>query len=184
MLSLFERGSTDVLAHQQAKGECAWNLTKGVGIASSRLHLQEILGVLELFWRVAASSSFALLSLYPDKLSQTKSVVAGSCLLLRDLHIGKHYPDFLCSVLMKKKLRAASQTVGLSLSHVFSETVQCETVPTSEQEYHQHVSGQTHLPLLPNAHPSFLGPNLGLRTSPVLPLHPSPEVPGSCSGSY
>lgn len=141
LLSLFERGSTDVLAHQQAKGECPWNLTKRVGLASSRLHLQAILGVLELFWRVAASSSFAVLSLCPDKLSQTKSIVAGSCLLLRDLCIGRHYPDSVCSVLMKKKLRSASQAVGLNLSHVFSETVQCETVPTSEQEYHQHVSG-------------------------------------------
>lgn len=120
----------------------SWNLTNGVGLTSSRLQLQAILGLLELFWRAAASSSFAH-SFYPDKLSQTKSVLAGSCVLLRDLHIGRCYPDSLCSVLMKEKLRAASQAVGLNLSHVFSEIVQCETVPRSEQEYHQHVSGQT-----------------------------------------
>lgn len=74
LLGLFGRGSIDVLAHQQAKGECPWNLTEGVGLASSKLQLQAILGVLEPFRRAAAPSSFAH-SLYPDKLSQAKSVV-------------------------------------------------------------------------------------------------------------
>lgn len=71
LLSSFGRGSTDVVAHQQAKGGCPWNLTEGVGRASSRYQLQTILGVSELFWRAASSSSFAH-SLYPDKLSQSQ----------------------------------------------------------------------------------------------------------------
>lgn len=126
LLNLFGRGSSDLLAHQQAKGECPWNLTEGAGLASLRLQLQAILGMLELFGRAAASSSFAH-SLYPGKLSQTKSLVAGGCLLLRELHIGRHYPVSLDAVLKKKKLRAASRAVGLNLSHAFSEMVQCET---------------------------------------------------------
>lgn len=44
---------------------------KGVDLAGSRLQPQAILGVLELFWRSAASSSFTH-SFYPDKFSQSQ----------------------------------------------------------------------------------------------------------------
>lgn len=78
-----------------------------MGLISSESQLQTIPGGVKVLWHPLA---FACL-LHPVKLSKTRSVVAASCFLLRDLYPGRHSPASLCPV-SSEELRAASQPRG------------------------------------------------------------------------